>query len=69
MDMIWDTITDQWEQYSGEIKKKWDKLTDDDLFEINGNREILASKLQVKYGIARPEANKQMAKWTAGLKP
>jgi uncharacterized protein YjbJ (UPF0337 family) len=64
----WDQITGKWKQMSGEAKKHWGKLTDDELMEINGDREILAGKLQEKYGIAKEDANKQIDEWAAKLK-
>jgi uncharacterized protein YjbJ (UPF0337 family) len=64
----WDKIGGKWKQISGEVKKKWGKLTDDELLEINGNREILAGKIQEKYGLAKDEANKQIDKWADELK-
>ena len=42
--------------------------TDDELLEVNGNRDILAGKIQEKYGIAKEHANKQIDKWADGLK-
>ena len=39
--MNWDTIKGDWKQFSGKVKEKWGKLTDDDLAKINGQREQL----------------------------
>lgn len=64
----WDTISGQWKQYAGEAKRKWGDFTDDELMEINGNREILAGKLQEKYGIAKDKADEQIDKWASELK-
>jgi len=35
-------------------------LTDDELDEINGEREKLIGKIQERYGIAREEAERQV---------
>ncbi len=64
----WDRIGGMWKQFSGEVKKQWGKLTDDELMEVNGNREILAGKVQERYGIAKEDANKQIDEWAAKLK-
>jgi uncharacterized protein YjbJ (UPF0337 family) len=64
----WDRVKGQWKQFTGQVKKQWGNLTDDELMEINGNREILAGKLQEKYGIAKDEAHKQIDKWANDLK-
>ncbi len=64
----WDKVSGQWKQLIGDLKKKWGKLTDDELLEANGNREILAGKIQEKYGITKEEANKQIQEWADNLK-
>jgi uncharacterized protein YjbJ (UPF0337 family) len=68
MKMNWDTITGKWKQVSGEVKKQWGKLTEDELLEVNGDREILAGKIQVRYGITKEQANRQIDKWADKLK-
>jgi len=64
----WEQIAGKWKQFGGEVKKKWGKLTDDELMQINGSRDILAGKLQEKYGIAKEAANKQIDEWAKELK-
>ena len=54
--MNWDQIEGSWKQLSGNIKAKWGELTDDDLDEAGGNREILEGKIQEKYGKSKEEA-------------
>lgn len=56
-----DIFEGKWEQFKGEVQKKWGKLTDDDLDVINGNRKKLAGKIQEKYGVTKEEAEKQVA--------
>ena len=58
-----DKIKGQWKQLSGKLKAKWGKLTDDDLQVAEGNTEYLAGKIQERYGIAKDEAEKQLADW------
>jgi uncharacterized protein YjbJ (UPF0337 family) len=64
----WDKVSGKWTQLVGDVKKQWGSLTDDELMEINGNRDILAGKLQEKYGIAKEQANRQIDKWADKLK-
>lgn len=68
MDVNWDGIAGKWKQYTGEVKKQWGKLTDDELMQINGDRDILAGKIQEKYGIAKEVANRQIDRWAQKLK-
>jgi uncharacterized protein YjbJ (UPF0337 family) len=53
-----DVLVGSWNQLREPIKTWWDKLSDTDLDEINGNYDILVSKLQEKYGynVQRAEA-------------
>ena len=53
-----------WEQVAG----KWGNLSDDELMQVNGRRDILVRKIQEKYGIASDEANKQLDEWVSKLK-
>jgi uncharacterized protein YjbJ (UPF0337 family) len=66
--MNWEQIAGKWKQVSGEAKKQWGNLTDDELMQVNGNREVLAGKIQEKYGIAREDVNKQIDEWANKLK-
>jgi uncharacterized protein YjbJ (UPF0337 family) len=61
--MNWDRIEGHWKQVTGRAKAQWGKLTDDDMDVIAGRREQLAGKIQERYGVAKDEAEKQMAAW------
>ena len=39
------------------------QLTDDDLDVVAGRREQLAGKIQEHYGVAKDDAEKQIAEW------
>ena len=58
--MNWDRIEGNWRQFTGRIKQRWGKLTDDDLDRINGRREELEGSLQETYGIAKDQAKKEI---------
>lgn len=58
--MNWDQIEGQWKQFSGKVRSKWGKLTDDDVLQVKGKREILAGRIQQRYGIAKEEAERQV---------
>lgn len=63
--MNWDTVKGKWKQAKGSAKVNWGKLTDDELTQIEGNRDKLVGKVQEKYGIAREEAEKQVDDWAS----
>ncbi|MGP9804587.1 CsbD family protein [Paracoccus sp. NSM] len=58
--MNWDIIQGKWKQLKGSAKEKWGDLTDDDLDQIDGNKDRLAGKLQEKYGWTKDEAEKHI---------
>jgi uncharacterized protein YjbJ (UPF0337 family) len=43
-------VKGDWNQLKGEIKKRWGKLTDDDLMEAEGDMQKLAGKIQKRTG-------------------
>lgn len=61
--MNWEQAKGQWTQMKGAVRKQWGKLTDDDLDVIQGERERLVGKIQERYGIAKEEAERQVAGW------
>lgn len=46
-------------EISGEIKKKWGKLTDDDITRTEGNVEALSGVVQQRMGLSKEEASRQ----------
>lgn len=65
---VWDRIAGSWKQVSGHARTQWGKLTDDDMQQIKGQRDVLVGKLQERYGYAKEEADKQAANWADTLK-
>jgi uncharacterized protein YjbJ (UPF0337 family) len=61
--MNWDQIQGNWKQVTGQAKKQWGKLTDNDFDIVAGRREQLAGKIQERYGVALEEAERQIAQW------
>jgi len=61
--MNWERIQGQWKQVAGKAREQWGKLTDDDLDVVAGRREQLAGKIQERYGVAKEEAERQLAAW------
>jgi uncharacterized protein YjbJ (UPF0337 family) len=53
-------IKGNWKQFSGKIKEKWGKLTDNDLKEVEGRAEVLAGKIQTRYGKAKDVAQQEV---------
>jgi uncharacterized protein YjbJ (UPF0337 family) len=53
----------QWQQLRLNILDRWNRLTDEDLRQINGRYDLLVSKIQEKYGISRDEIDEQFRSW------
>lgn len=60
---VWDKMAGSWKEFKGHVRNEWGKLTDDDLEQIKGNRDILLGRIQQRYGIAREEAERQIDAW------
>lgn len=60
---IWDQVKGNWMQFKGEVQKQWGRLTDDDLAQIQGERDKLIGRLQERYGEARQEIERQIDEW------
>jgi uncharacterized protein YjbJ (UPF0337 family) len=65
---MWDMIAGKWKQAKGEVQKQWGKLTDDDIDQIEGEREKLMGRLQERYGMTKEEANREIDEWAERIK-
>lgn len=55
-----DTMEGSWKELRGRIKQKWGDITDQELVQVEGDRDRLFGLLQKRYGLAREEAKKQI---------
>jgi len=53
-----DTVKGKWTQLKGEIKRKWGKVTDDDLLVAEGNMDKLVGTIQERSGDQREAIQK-----------
>jgi len=58
-----DIFEGQWNQLKGRVRQRWGKLTDDDVAQIKGSREILMGKIQEHYGRSRQEVEEDIRRW------
>ena len=61
--MNWDRIEGSWKQVTGKAREEWGKLTESDLQVVAGRRDQLAGMIRERYGIAKDEAEQQLAAW------
>ncbi|MGD6777328.1 MULTISPECIES: CsbD family protein [Bacillaceae] len=57
------TMKGKWNQMKGDAKKKWGNLTDDDLQQIEGDRDKLVGKIQERHGKSKDEAEREVDDW------
>ena len=60
--MNWNRIEGNWKQVKGKVQEQWGKLTDDDFDVVGGRSAQLAGQIKERYGIAKHEAEKKIAK-------
>jgi uncharacterized protein YjbJ (UPF0337 family) len=60
MVMAWDQIEGNWKQFKGKVKETWGELTDDEIDQIAGKRDILLGKIQERYGMKKDEAERRL---------
>ena len=61
--MNWEQIEGNWKRAIGKAKEQWGKLSDDDLDVVAGRGAQLAGLIEKRYGVAKEEAEKQLASW------
>ena len=49
IDMNWDQVAGNWKQFTGKVKEQWGDLTDDELDQIAGKRDILVGNHERNY--------------------
>jgi uncharacterized protein YjbJ (UPF0337 family) len=60
-DMLWC----RWNQLKAKARLNWGQLTNDDVDQINGERQTLVSKLRERYGAAQERAERDVDEWLA----
>ena len=63
-----DILKGQWNQLKGHLRKQWGRLTDDDIDQIKGQRDILLGKLQEYYGEDREQNERELDRWLEGYR-
>ncbi len=65
--MNWDQLAGKWTQMSGALKERWAELTDDEIAQMQGNREQLEGKIQERYGKSKAQAKEEVTEFLARL--
>jgi uncharacterized protein YjbJ (UPF0337 family) len=62
-----DILEGKWKQLKGRVQETWGELTNDEIDQIQGKRDVLAGKLQEKYGYTRVEAENEINDFLADI--
>lgn len=54
-----DIIKGNWQQIKGEAKKKWGELNDDEIKQMDGQKDKFLGSLREKYGHSKDAAEKE----------
>lgn len=60
-------LRSQWRTIEPRIREHFGKLSEGDILEIRGQKDVFLAKLEERYGISRREALKEFNKFLGGL--
>lgn len=66
--MNWEQVEGDWKSFKGKVREQWNKLTDDDVGVVAGQKDQLVGAIQKRYGVAKEEAHTQLNSWLTSLK-
>lgn len=66
--VAWDKVAGNWKRFTGSIKRRWGRLTHNEIQEAQGRREALNGFIQSRYGIDREAADRQIDEWLKAQK-
>ena len=58
-----DHFKGKWNQFKGELKKTWGKITDDDLTTVEGDYDKFKGLMQERYADRKDEVGKWVDEW------
>jgi uncharacterized protein YjbJ (UPF0337 family) len=61
-----DVMKGQWKQMQGEVKRRWSKLTDDELGQVEGSFDKLVGRIQERYGYQKADAEREIDEFLNG---
>jgi hypothetical protein len=61
--MAWNDIEREWRRFEPRVRRHWYRLTDGDVASVLGKRERLIECVEVRYGLLREHAEKEVEAW------
>ena len=65
--MNWSTIQSRWREYQVAAKRRWGKLSEQQLHGTRGQREYLLKRVQEAYSLTAEEAERELVDWEAQM--
>lgn len=61
--MNWNLMQGNWTYISARAQQRWGRLTDSDVQTVSNQRERLLDRIQMRYGVQKEEAERQVLNW------
>lgn len=61
----WNQLQGNWQDSIAGIKDQWSELTEEELLQVNGDRDQLVTLVQSKYGLDRDTAESEVDEWAS----
>ena len=65
--MNWEQIEGRWDQFKGQLRTKWGKLTDDDIESSKGRLDSLVGKIRERYGEGKETIERELDRLIGSL--
>ncbi|MBP0493424.1 CsbD family protein [Roseomonas indoligenes] len=61
----WGRLAGDWGGMGDKVRKDWGKLTEEDISQAGGSRDLLLERIRERYGLGPDEAERQLAEWAS----
>ncbi len=61
----WERLAGDWSGMSGKVRQHWGKLTEEDISQAGGRRDLLLERIRERYALGPDEAEKQLQDWAS----
>jgi uncharacterized protein YjbJ (UPF0337 family) len=65
--MDWIRIQERWDRYKFAAKRRWDRLSEEQLHGTRGQRQYLLKRVQEAYSLTHEQAEREISAWHAQL--
>jgi hypothetical protein len=65
--MDWIRIQERWDRYKFAAKRRWDRLSEQQLHGTRGQRQYLLKRVQEAYSLTYEQAEREISAWHAQL--